>query len=103
MASAAVALPVALHLAANGSTSARPDKKKWKKKKKQHNISGKKTEAQALVPNEFIDAVALVGSHGRIVERLAPWKAAGKRGEVGSMLLSVTSPAILELFAREML
>ena len=66
-------------------------------------LGGKKTEAQALVPNELIDAVALVGSHGRIVERLAPWKEAGKRGEVGSMLLSVTSPAILELFAREML
>jgi alkanesulfonate monooxygenase SsuD/methylene tetrahydromethanopterin reductase-like flavin-dependent oxidoreductase (luciferase family) len=66
-------------------------------------LSGKKTEAQALVPNELIDSVALVGSHGRIVERLAPWKEAGKRGEVGSMLLSVTSPAILELFAREML
>ena len=66
-------------------------------------LSGKKTEAQALVPNELIDAVSLVGSHGRIVERLAPWKEAGKRGEVGSMLLSVTSPAILELFAREML
>jgi alkanesulfonate monooxygenase SsuD/methylene tetrahydromethanopterin reductase-like flavin-dependent oxidoreductase (luciferase family) len=66
-------------------------------------LSGKKAEAQALVPNELIDAVGLVGSHGRIVERLAPWKEAGKRGEVGSMLLSVTSPAILELFAREML
>jgi len=66
-------------------------------------LSGKKMEAQALVPNELIDEVALVGSHGRIVERLAPWKAAGKRGEVGSMLISVSSPAILELFAREML
>ncbi len=66
-------------------------------------LSGKKVEAQALVPNELIDEVALVGSHGRIVERLAPWKAAGSRDEVGSMLLSVSSPAILELFAREML
>jgi alkanesulfonate monooxygenase SsuD/methylene tetrahydromethanopterin reductase-like flavin-dependent oxidoreductase (luciferase family) len=66
-------------------------------------LSGKKTEAQALVPNELLDEVALVGSHGRIVERLAPWKEAGKRNEVGSMLLSVANPAILELFAREML
>jgi alkanesulfonate monooxygenase SsuD/methylene tetrahydromethanopterin reductase-like flavin-dependent oxidoreductase (luciferase family) len=66
-------------------------------------LSGKKEEAQALVPNELLDAVALVGSHGRIVERLAPWKEAARRGEVGSMLLSVANPAILELFAREML
>jgi F420-dependent oxidoreductase-like protein len=66
-------------------------------------LSGKKSEAQALVPNQLLDAVGLVGSHGRIAERLAPWKEAGKRGEVGSMLLNVNSPAILELFAREML
>jgi hypothetical protein len=45
----------------------------------------------------------LIGSHGRIVERLAPWKEAGKRGEVGSMLLNIANPAILELFARELL
>ena len=66
-------------------------------------LSGKKEEAQALVPNALIDEVALVGSHGRIIERLAPWKEAGKRGEVGSMLLSVANPQILELFAKEML
>ena len=66
-------------------------------------LSGKKDEAQALVPNALIDEVSLVGSHGRIIERLAPWKEAGKRGEVGSMLLSVANPQILELFAKEML
>jgi F420-dependent oxidoreductase-like protein len=66
-------------------------------------LSGKKAEAEALVPNELIDEVALVGSHGRIIERLAPWKAAGKRGEIGSMLLSVTDPVILELFAKQLL
>ena len=65
--------------------------------------SGKKAEAEALVPNELIDEVALVGPLSRIVERLAPWKAAGKRGEVGTMLLSVTDPVILELFAKELL
>ena len=39
----------------------------------------------------------------RIIERLQPWKEAGKRGEVGSMLLGVQDPAVLELFAQEML
>ena len=66
-------------------------------------LSGKKAEAEALVPNELLDEVALVGSHDRIRERLAPWKEAGRRGEVGSMLLGAQDPAVLELIAREML
>jgi F420-dependent oxidoreductase-like protein len=66
-------------------------------------LSGQKAEAEALVPTELLDAVALVGSADRIRERLGRWKEAGKRGEVGTMLLSVQDPAILELFAQEML
>ena len=66
-------------------------------------LSGKKAEAEAEVPDSMLDEVALVGPAERIRERLAPWKEAGKRGEVGSMLLSVQNPIILELFARELL
>ena len=66
-------------------------------------LSGKKAEAEALVPDTLLDEVGLIGSADRIRERLAPWKEAGKRGEVGSMLLSVQNPIILELFARELL
>ena len=66
-------------------------------------LSGQKAEAEALVPNTLLDEVALVGPHDRIIERLASWKAAGRRGEVGSMLLGVHDPAILELLARELL
>ena len=55
------------------------------------------------MPNELIDAVSLNGPKERIIERLAPWKEAGKRSEVGSMLLAVHDPAVLELFAKEML
>ncbi|MEH6569645.1 MAG: LLM class F420-dependent oxidoreductase [Halioglobus sp.] len=66
-------------------------------------LSGKKAEAEALVPNALLDEVALVGPKERIIERLAPWKAAGKRGEVGTMLLGVQDPAILEILAKEML
>jgi alkanesulfonate monooxygenase SsuD/methylene tetrahydromethanopterin reductase-like flavin-dependent oxidoreductase (luciferase family) len=66
-------------------------------------LSGKKAEAEALVPNELLDEVALIGSGERIKERLAPWKEAGKRGEVGTMLLSVQDPVILELLAKELL
>ncbi|MEM9257144.1 MAG: LLM class F420-dependent oxidoreductase [Pseudomonadota bacterium] len=66
-------------------------------------LAGSKDEACAQVPNQLIDEVALVGPHDRIRERLVDWKAAGKRGEVGSMLLSVPDPVIMELFAKELL
>ena len=66
-------------------------------------LSGKKQEAEAMVPKELLDAVSLVGPKERIIERLGAWKEAGKRGEVGSMLLGVGDPAIMELFAQEML
>ena len=66
-------------------------------------LSGNKSEAEALVPNELLDEVSLVGPRERIIERLGPWKEAGKRGEVGSMLLGVQDPVVLELLANEML
>jgi F420-dependent oxidoreductase-like protein len=66
-------------------------------------LSGQKAEAEALVPNSLLDEVALVGPRERIIERLAPWKEAGKRGEIGTMLLGVHDPKVLELFASEIL
>lgn len=66
-------------------------------------LSGKKPDAEALVPNELLDEVSLIGPRERIIERLGPWKEAGKRGEVGSMLLGVQDPVVLELIANEML
>ena len=66
-------------------------------------LAGKKQEAEAKVPNELLDEVALVGPADRIRERLSRWKEAGKRGEVGSMLVGAQDPAVLELLAEEML
>mgnify|MGYP001818120990 FL=1 len=66
-------------------------------------LSGQKAEAEALVPRELLDEVALVGPRERIIERLVPWKEAAKRGEVGSMLLSIQDPVVLELLASELL
>ncbi|MCP4212275.1 MAG: LLM class F420-dependent oxidoreductase [Halieaceae bacterium] len=66
-------------------------------------LAGDKEEATALVPNQLLDEVALVGPKERIKERLVPWKEAGKRGEVGSMLLSVGNVEVMELFAKELL
>jgi F420-dependent oxidoreductase-like protein len=66
-------------------------------------LDGKKEEAAALIPAEFVDEVALVGPRDRIRERLSVWKEAGKRGEVGSMLLSVANREVMELLAGELL
>ena len=66
-------------------------------------LSGKKAEPVALVPNELLDAVALIGSKDRIKERLAPWKEAGKRGEVVTMLLGIHDKDVLEFLAEELL
>ena len=66
-------------------------------------LSGQKPEAEALIPNELIDEVALVGPKDRIRERLQRWKEAGARGEVGSMLMGISDPAVMELMAQEML
>lgn len=66
-------------------------------------LSGKKQEAEAMVPRELLDAVSLVGPKERIIERLGAWKEAGKRGEVGTMLLGVHDANVLEIIAKEML
>ncbi|MCZ6829558.1 MAG: LLM class F420-dependent oxidoreductase [Gammaproteobacteria bacterium] len=66
-------------------------------------LSGQKPEAEALIPNDLIDEVALVGPRDRIRERLQRWKEAGARGEVGSMLMGISDPEVMELMAEEML
>ena len=55
------------------------------------------------MPDRLVDAIALVGPAARIRERLAVWKAAGARGEIGSMLLAQASIEALRLIAGELL
>lgn len=66
-------------------------------------LTGNKVEAEALVPDELLDEVALVGPKERIIEQLQSWKEAGRRGEVGSMLLATQDETVLEMIAKEML
>ena len=66
-------------------------------------LSGQQAEACAAVPKELLDEVALVGPKERIRERLGMWKQAGEKGHVGTMLLGVHDPEVLELFAQELL
>lgn len=66
-------------------------------------LAGKKDEAMAAVPTELIDACHLVGPKGRIKERAQRWIDAGKRGEVGSMLIGGAQKDAVELMAEIML
>lgn len=66
-------------------------------------LAGRKDEAAAAVPDQLVDAIALVGPAARIRERLTVWKAAATRGEIGSILLARASVDALRLVAEELL
>jgi F420-dependent oxidoreductase-like protein len=66
-------------------------------------LSGQRKEAVAAVPDELIDAVHLVGSEGKIRDRLQAWKEAGLRREVGTMLIGGMQPEALDILAEELL
>ncbi|MBM3560605.1 MAG: LLM class F420-dependent oxidoreductase, partial [Alphaproteobacteria bacterium] len=51
-------------------------------------LGGRKAEAVAAVPDALVDEIALVGSAARIRDRLQAWKAAGKKRQVDSLLVS---------------
>ncbi len=68
-----------------------------------HYLARERDAAMAAVPDELVDAIALVGSKERIRDRLAVWKEAGKKGQVDTMLIGTGEPAALELLAEEML
>jgi F420-dependent oxidoreductase-like protein len=51
-------------------------------------LDGKKKEATAQVPNELVDAVALVGPKERIAERFSIWKDLAKEGKIGTFIVA---------------
>jgi F420-dependent oxidoreductase-like protein len=56
-------------------------------------LEGKKREAAALVPDAFVDSVALVGPRERLAERLKAWR------ESGATTLLVSTPQVEALRA----
>jgi F420-dependent oxidoreductase-like protein len=66
-------------------------------------LSGRRTEAIAAVPDALVDETSLVGSPERIKDRLNAWKDAGRRNEVGSMLLSGVTVDSLRVVAEAVL
>ena len=61
-------------------------------------LAGRKDEAAATIPDEFIDEEAIVGPPDRIRERFRAWRDAGENGMDG-LILSATQPEALELMA----
>lgn len=66
-------------------------------------LSGKRAEAEAAVPDDLIDAVALVGPAERIVDRLEAWKEAAKKGHVTSLLVGRPSVEAMRVIAEAVL
>ncbi len=58
-------------------------------------LAGKKAEAMALVPNELVDAIALLGPKERIRDRLEAWKAS----PVKTLLVGAGQPEALRVLA----
>ncbi|MEE9279475.1 MAG: LLM class F420-dependent oxidoreductase [Myxococcota bacterium] len=68
-----------------------------------HYLARERQEAMAAVPDELVDAVALVGSKDRIRDRLAVWKEAGEQKRVDTLLLGTNQPEAMQLMAEEIL
>jgi F420-dependent oxidoreductase-like protein len=66
-------------------------------------LAGKKAEAANAVPDSFIDETCLVGPAGHIKEQLTRWKAAGDRGDIGTMVVAAASAEELQLVAEQIL
>ena len=66
-------------------------------------LGGRRSEAIAAVPDALVDETSLVGSPERIKDRLNAWKDAGRRNEVGSMLLSGVTVDSLRVVAEAVL
>ncbi len=66
-------------------------------------LAGRKEEAAAAVPDEYVDECCLVGPREHIREQLSRWKAASQRGEIGSMIVGASTREELEVVAEVML
>jgi len=58
-------------------------------------LDGKRAEAMAAVPDELVDAVALIGPKERIAERLECWKSI----PVGTLCMGAGQPEALQVMA----
>jgi F420-dependent oxidoreductase-like protein len=66
-------------------------------------LAGKRAEAMAAVPDALVDDLFLVGPPERIRDRLAPWREAGRLGQVHTMNVQTSQPEAVRLLAEELL
>ena len=62
-------------------------------------LAGDREGAAEVVPDQLVDEVSLVGPEPRIRERAAVWRAAGKRGDLTTLIVSTDQPEVLPLLA----
>ena len=62
-------------------------------------LDGKKQEAIAVVPDELIDEISLIGPKARIADRLEAWKSSG----ITTMILGAQQPEALQVMAELLL
>lgn len=66
-------------------------------------LTGQKQQACDAVPDQLVDDCCLVGPEEHIKEQLVSWKDAGRRKEVGTMVISTTQPEVLRVVAEAVL
>lgn len=66
-------------------------------------FAGKRQEAAAAVPDEFIDEISLVGPPDRIKDRLQAWQDIARDNKVGSLVLTGGDAAALRVIAEAVL
>ena len=64
---------------------------------------GRRTEAEAAVPDALIDEIALVGTKERIRDRLEAWKELGKDRRIGTLVLTGATAEALRVVAEAVL
>ena len=66
-------------------------------------LSGRREEAAAAVPDQYVDDCSLVGPPEHIKEQLTRWQEAGRRGEVTTMVVAAKQAEELRLLAETLL
>jgi alkanesulfonate monooxygenase SsuD/methylene tetrahydromethanopterin reductase-like flavin-dependent oxidoreductase (luciferase family) len=68
-----------------------------------HFLAGQRKAAEAAVPDALIDEISLVGTKGRIRDRLQAWKGLAKEHRIGSLVLTGATAEGLRVVAEAVL
>jgi F420-dependent oxidoreductase-like protein len=68
-----------------------------------HFLAGRRSEAEAAVPDWLIDEISLVGPKERVTDRLEAWKELAKDHRIGSLVLTGATVEALRVVAEAVL